>query len=1379
MDDSSDRSKRNSKSGKKEKSLRRNRILSFFATTYKLFKMIFRKLKRKKRKKVNEKAAKSDRPRNKRAKLRDANPANPRPEKYADTPLFRNSMNENALCPEKQLEHNSASTPEAIDPVERIDCSIAEAGDLLRETPDQEPAIESAIDLAINGDSEMKGEFHHEITVADENDAGDFHEKDALSDMETMPEVKGALDDTSGTKVTPDHDYLSVVADPEGDDSEAEAASKLAVMNPINDGKESVDHQGPKAEVKKAMEEGFLWWLQHEANISKLSAVWNVTILKNLPKEFGLPTPEYDFYECYSRRELNNLVGTYAQVEYFEQYDKKFNGEIKKAIRRYSDYVKSVDSTISINRTNRQFAAPSDATIRRHTLELQKHIVYDNVVYIPASSSMYGILNTAAYHSGMNLADYIKYLGFERTQDRPIAQDDGSEADMAVRPSSDDFIVQAFDKYPLVGSMILSPEQRESVLQDAKKIIDEKLSNSSGRILPREKAILTLALIQYAKDWDPEDHSKFWVYINKQFGYRDKYEKIKKQLRDALETTLRRSNRLFIEDESRGWYRGTAVLHAFAPKKSWMAFFDFLFDFYKTNLNWTIVREDPLIEVMIQSLIQRFGADSSEENIDISISSKAYSFREGIRKLILLRPKYARSLAERLIRIIDSFINVRSEKITTYEEQLCQEWFEGKLAEISRSTKTKRTRNSEPSEVILDYSKIRAKYRLKNETELQIVLPEVRLLYGTSSDLTIKIYNDGTLIESYSAEWYGNELGRTLKSQVIKLSNLLKNCDSVRIQIRLLDGENCIFNSEERLYRNRIIFNGQNEVIDQRIIPGNYMIFLPSSEQIQVERGESPTPISAHQVANFQAFFLELRAGFIVWIGSKIAYFDRSETDTEFYIRSPKESESLPRYIANEEDFELANRTSSCQIVLSHPENAKRYVLQKDRKRVDLSTLESDEEKRFYFLPLENEMDICRIQVLDLSEENLLFQRNFLFVEKVDCEFNREFYFSQEDFREASVKVHVDNILEEVDFSMEDDFVSLSFRDGELQIPVPKVTLTETTGEWLDHSASAWFIKQIPQGSQLKITKPSDVLAEILIGEEKILFDRDGIIKIGNKLHSLTSVQNIPSIKLQVLLKGNREHHVYPLARIFLKEGFLNRPKLWEENHLLYWDKGGAFIGQSNTKFKLTLTMDSHEPMNFDLDLDNDFIPLPESTPEGEYNFTISAVFPNVFKREVKEIAGGRCIIGDRNLLRFQNRRIQISKITDEYKIVEIHPCYIEGLEFKGIEETSEGRCPVYSGTLYRNIFKNRNKIEKTPYSFQQMTDEKGVVYEKINPVKIIYIGETTLSITNELDDGICYRKTYDDFTNTEYALTDQEPNEKNKAHYSLVDLYLYTTERM
>jgi hypothetical protein len=110
------------------------------------------------------------------------------------------------------------------------------------------------------------------------------------------------------------------------------------------------------------------------------------------------------------------------------------------------------------------------------------------------------------------------------------------------------------------------------------------------------------------------------------------------------------------------------------------------------------------------------------------------------------------------------------------------------------------------------------------------------------------------------------------------------------------------------------------------------------------------------------------------------------------------------------------------------------------------------------------------------------------------------------------------------------------------------------------------------------------------------------------------------------------------------------------------------------------------------------------------------------------------------------------------------------------MEETSEGRCPIYQGIMYTEGLHG----ERYEFSFDVHTNKRGYTKMMVNPVRIVYVSKNILCITDSDGDGLYYYHYYDkDLEQKVYALTDHEYTSANKHKYSNADLYSYRTERI
>lgn len=947
---------------------------------------------------------------------------------------------------------------------------------------------------------------------------------------------------------------------------------------------------------------------------------------------------------------------------------------------------------------------------------------------------------------------------------------------MDIRQRDGTFEGTIFARYPILGSCILDHDSVNQLNNCSRKYIDNVLSGKWTKLSLRAEMQITLALINYAKDWTSEENSKFWNFITLQFGYRDTSGNVERLLKSSLEHALKLNHRLFLESTNWRAFRSTVLVHALSPRKSWMALLDFLFDFYKNNLNWRAIPNDNLVLVMVHALQQKLSGDN-EEDVVLTISSKAYLFQDGIRKLIHYRPIYTRSLFEKLIAKINALVNSDTKPPRMYEEQLCEEWFKEKISAITSTKKSASRGRATQRDIAIDYSRIRAKFILKNETDVQIVLPDIRLNNEHIKRATLFITCNGRSIIEQNLSWYGNELGKTLNGVSASISADSITQSPLNFTVRIQCDDELIYDSEDTLQRNVLLFSGCTEISTNQVKRDHYTLVVPEAAEVAAENADIDE-IDDIKNAGMKAFFLELRDGYVLSVNGRPIAFD-SENGTDIKVIYPSESALLPTVTLQDAEAFLAYRKSSCSIILENRDCMQQYVLLKDGERIEFDSLEQSENGLAFSIPLDGERDAVHLQVVNLASERKMFDCVFLLISEADCCFNREFYYDASDYDGAKFCVGIDDFHEVVPFEPDDNEVRIAFRDGELHMDIPKIAVTETTGAWFQEPQSAWYIGGIPQNSLFKVTSPEKIRVQFLVGGQDILYDGKGLVTIGNVLHSFSSTDCFSDVDLIMQVAGHNQKCSYTLARVFFKERFLQCPSFWTDERKLFWDYGYGFIGDPAREF--TLSLFGVEDKTFELKLgeDTEYLPLPEDMPLGNYRFEISIQTGGVFKRTKEVLATGDCVVGDKNLLRFLDRRIVIDSITDADKEeagrIKIRPCYIDQIQYCGLEDTSEGYCPVYSGVLYTDDYVGK----RYEFSFDVHTTRKGNKKTRVNPVRIVYINDTLLCITDSDGDGLYYRHSYDRALGSYvFALTDTEYTQTNKQYYANADLYLYRTER-
>lgn len=1019
-----------------------------------------------------------------------------------------------------------------------------------------------------------------------------------------------------------------------------------------------------------------------------------------------------------------------------------------------------------------------EETRRRHIEEITPYVVGANRVYLSAHSEIYNKFHTYARYRNMSLNEYISSLGFERTTERPQKEHDSLEKDMEIRQCNGSFEEEIFAKYPLIGSRILSKEEADLVNKRTRIYLDKVLKKPDEKLTLKKEMVITISVINYAKSWAPEKNSSFWAYIALQYGYREVNGTAVHILQSSMEDALKKKNRLFIEDSNGRAFKTTAVVHALSTKKSWMLLFDFLFDFYKNNLNWKVVPNDPLLENMVTALQRKLNG-SCVEDAEISISSQVYSFQEGIRKLILFRPSYARRLFEKLIKRIDESVNSVRTPIHTYEEKMCDEWFKGKLTLISNEKRGKREEETIRHEIAVDYSQIQPRFVLYNENSIRIELPDIRLNGETFSSTYLQMTYEDEIVYKQRMIWYGNELGQTLSNVAIQLPDYKGGGDLFKINVCIVCDSKVIYKSAEDLYRKFFVFSGEREIGIAKISRGDYTFVLPDDVLLE---GENVilTEIETFKQHGMKAYYAELQEGYTVTVNGSLITFD-DDNRGEIHIMPPVGTARDLFFTREGDSYKIVPSHSTCHLIFRDNSIVNQYKIIYNGSQVEFYELQKQiiGQGEDYELPVGNAFS--HIQIVDLNKEKLVYDQNFVAISKLKFGFNRECYFSNADYEDAAFSIEALDICEKIYFSLGEDELVFPYLDGAIHAIVPKVEVIATSKNWtLEESERDQYIGDIPQESTFKVTAPSDIDVKFYVDGIDVRYDGQGVVSIGNVLHSLSDAVTTPRANVDMMICGEQNSYRYHLARIFYREGFTDKPKLWLQGNRLYWNHGGKFVGQSGRQMELFLQSEAGNTLTFDMKEDTEYVIIPDQTETGSYKFEIGIVIGGFFNKRKEIIASGYCILGDSNALRFKNQRILIRDITDEYKEAEGHipikMCYIDEIEFKSVQETSEGLCPVYSGVLYTDGYNG----EKYRFSLDSHVTKRGIKKMMVNPVRIVYVGDNTLCITDCEGDGLYYYSYYDKYLMmVVYALTDHEYTKATRNKYSIADLYSYQTERI
>ncbi len=1012
---------------------------------------------------------------------------------------------------------------------------------------------------------------------------------------------------------------------------------------------------------------------------------------------------------------------------------------------------------------------------------LEDHTV-DGITFIPTTPDSIW-LRTFITRNNFSAEDLIAFYGFNSNNpdDPTVSLENSPESDMIVQLSlkSMDFIEKIFAENPLLGNAIIPKDELSKIYQDSNRYINKLLSDPNERTKLHDDMTLSLAMISHAKEWDSIDETGFWRFMTTKFGYGDSQYKLRNLLCGCLQNALMSNRRWFLVKGGENLYKSTIVIHAFSTRRSWQYFCDFLFDFYKYNLNWTYIENDPMFFRMIEALRNKIQDVDDGSDEQIGINATYYHFREGIIKLILYRPHYASQIAMRMVKRIDELINHTSQPAINYEEQICDEWMKNKLQGIVTSRKRDATDNQRT--VAVDYTRIKPYYYLHNENQVQIVFPDIRLAENEFDKLTMNIYYDGHIVKQKNLNFYGNELGKTMSGFTIDLEDYfhLSGTDLIAPQIIIKCDSKELYNSGKTLFRDVIVFKNNTEIAAGSCVLGGYSFFYSGKNEFIVINAEI-SPIT--ETSLLRGDFVNLQENFAVFLNNNVICLDSSHSETKPIVNVKTNYASV--YTENGITYQIVSGYEIIQVIFPNTGNDKKFPLVINNKPFDISAYpyKEVEGRRVYEINFASiNTNKVTIQLVDFENRYPVYQGFFIRIPEFRYSFNKPFLFSAADYDNAVLKLRTGQNEQTIQVMPGETAISIDYLDGKIEIPVPFVKITDSNNNEWNGNDLKW-IKNIPQECFLYAKVPENVNITLLLNTNNISTEKKNVFGLGNALYAYSNDDSTDILNVYAeLTPTNGITREYLIGRIAVKEQFAETPVLSLSDGKLSWDQGHGFIGDNDARFFLTVCEGTEYEKEYSITKETETIDEGLSLPTGIYKYKVCKVSSNIFSVQKQEIISGEFPVGDVNELRFLDKTIQIDSITCEekspYRSIDVRKSFIDNIKFVGVEYiASEKReCPVYTGIMYYELEDGRRR----EYSYDYITDKHGNKLWKINPVTINLLNENTLIIVNEDGEGFYFCRILDrDIRRYVYQITDREPTLAYQDMYYYSDLYIFSIKR-
>jgi hypothetical protein len=930
-----------------------------------------------------------------------------------------------------------------------------------------------------------------------------------------------------------------------------------------------------------------------------------------------------------------------------------------------------------------------------------------------------------------------------------------------------DVLTKAFVSQPLLGNVHVSPEERDAIHEAAMCALEHALPRVDMSdygldgfycdVVLLETVLLLRywALNERETDTD-EDERAFWEYLFGQYGLDYDVDFPRSHAYKLFQTVVRKSlyrhQRLFVRSGKK--YYTTLLTHALAPVAKFRALFDQVYALYARTLKFQYYERDPVFASFVEAMQKRFAGRCIIEADDVYVKSVQSS--SAIRALFQYCPNYMCALVENIVRSIDTLFARGELHEETYLDALILDWFAARGRESHKADRKRRMDLAGERPVHVTNARLTYSYR---NGEVVLDTPAIRLIdkpYVIPKALIYRYSGDTT---PFCAELphYGDFYTTTV-SMPIPINRLLLT-DTKRIELRavILAGEQVVYDSGMRLYRDAIIFDDSGREITKRPDRQYVTVFVAEGSEVAIDSLDYTE--DNYENGHLYRVLVDVQTQITINQTSLLAADERAKSDRFCLSTSPVVG---CIYAENQQRYTVFSHDTTLMIKGSDENQAKEYWVVIDGVPAPLLP-NYDATCGMYVINLPGG-DFCHvIRLVNHASNKVEYTLHYIIVNGFSLHFHGFCYFNTCS-REGCLTIsdYTGTYRYPYNKTLEHGSMVIPYHQGELEVDVPtlKCYLNDNPLE-LDANHILWY-NEIPMSAVLRLDPPRGYTAQLRIGNKTFVEQR---VEIGNEIRSISNVKNVP-VCVEVC-KGNEQPVEIHLFDIALVPQLRSAPFSIEDGHL-YWYIEDTFIGEASTEFKIHLYREGNLVREYSLGCTDDVVDLGNALPDGWYEYVMWVKPPGLFSK-LQELLRGQMSIGSPARLRFQNCDIVVTSTSLDGKHTRLKDKSAVITEIRYI-----GECPLNGEELmypcYQGKLQDRNGDRFYTYSTTEHC-HNWIWYEQVNPVKLWYINDYIIALRSPTDDGL-----YVDLRSK--SITDIKDNPETRAYYINPDYYSYRVVR-
>lgn len=789
---------------------------------------------------------------------------------------------------------------------------------------------------------------------------------------------------------------------------------------------------------------------------------------------------------------------------------------------------------------------------------------------------------------------------------------------------------KAIAEQKFVGMVQYSETEYQELLAYTSKY-SRSFANDIGSYLGGDDEIHFVTLVEIAKRWktadiDNDEDNGFWSFVFSSIGvYYFGEQKVYKAFTELI-IALSHRKKLLIADAAKKYY-ATIMMHAFAPYKSMSAFFDFVYNIFKNDLDFDYTVADREVCDMATEGFCSIAQSLGGKNVDVSIGSGVYGIKIGLRSMALgneTRVEFS-DLLDKVLHIINLLYRGNCLEDSDYLVYLVKEWW-GKKTEKDLPSEAKRIAATTKQNITPKF--------LRKGDKVYLCVPPIRFASGEDPKLWLSIYVENNAEPTVSKEIFTRrgEITVTSVQQDIELNYLLQEASGINIRVEITENGKDIFN--KTITKDFIVFDNEKELTNRILKAGNYFVYTLTIDDLQV-----PTAISTIAKNLYNIYPTE---GEVLSSEQRQVVFTSQPASISSEIQLMGES-GICRWEYQDKLYKVFGNRANLFVPQGMSVNG--LELRIDGVRTLLSNVVAISEESYFVYDITDMIPQrvpCELIVYSYLKEKELICNDIVLIPKLHIGFAKSIFYGDEN---RQVRVSVGSHYKDLSWEIGEDIVSCILCKGRLDITIPQFKWRIDVGEW--HCGPIrdiiWYKDYFNSGSVIEVQAPIDMSAAKLycVGDgeiQEISLNATLRYEIGKYIFA-----NEGRKVLAFFFKSIESNDRKEICEITTVEHFTQEPPFVVDNGNLRFVGDKSYVGNRKLFFNIGLKRIGKDEIYMKSTELTDGIMV--DIDEGIYWIKVSVPSGGLFGSGEKIMWEGEFVFGDREKLKLSNLILKINPI--------------------------------------------------------------------------------------------------------------------------------------